>query len=182
MPLKQQTLATVLGCKATRRLSRIGSHNSNWDPIESDDLIELLVDGALANGGTHDALKLRALSRGVRRVVDAKLATALEEGRAREEAARVAAREATAAAAARRAMRIARREALVAKLEGVAEAVLSNVPSIPTLERLHDLEDLYGFEHAIPRHPLPPYRELPLNRVAFKPRLAMLRENIERLA
>ena len=40
---------------------------------------------------------------------------------------------------------------VVAKLEGVAEAVLSNVPSIPTLERLHDLEDLYGFEHAIPR-------------------------------
>ena len=105
MPLKQQTLATVLGCKATRRLSRIGSHNSNWDSIESEDLIQLLVDGALANGGTHDALKLRALSHGVRRVVDAKLATALEEGRARAEAAR----EAADAATARRATRLARR-------------------------------------------------------------------------
>jgi len=182
MPLKQQSLPGSLGCKAARRICRIGSHNLNWDSIEFDNLIELLVDGALANGGTHDALKLRALSRTFRRVVDAKLATALEEGRAREEAARVAAREATAAAAARRATRLARREALVAKLEAMAEAYLSNVPSIPTLERLHDLEDLYGFEHAIPRRPLPPYRELPLNRVAFRPRLALLRENIERLA
>ena len=93
MPLKQQTLATVLGCKATRRLSRIGSHNANWYAIESDDLIELLVDGALANGGTHDAywktlLKLRGLSRAFRRVVNAKLDTLLADFRAKADAAR----------------------------------------------------------------------------------------------
>lgn len=93
MPLKQQTLATVLGCKATRRLSRIGSHNANWYAIESGDLIELLVDGALANGGTHDAywktlLKLRGLSRAFRRVVNAKLDTLLADFRAKADAAR----------------------------------------------------------------------------------------------
>ena len=93
MPLKQQTLATVLGCKATRRLSRIGSHNANWYAIESGDLIELLVDGALANGGTHDAywktlLKLRGLSRAFRRVVNTKLDTLLADFRAKADAAR----------------------------------------------------------------------------------------------
>ena len=179
---KQQTLASVLGCKATHGLSRIGSHNSNWDSIESDDLIELLVDGALVDGGMYDALKLRALSRTFHRVVDAALPTALEEARARAEAEGVAAREAAAAAAARRAMRIARRRSLVFKLEAVAEAIHSNVPSISTLERLQDLEDHYGIEHAVPRRPLPPYRVLPLHRVAFRPRLALLREHIQRLA
>ena len=183
MPLKQQTLATILGCKATRRLSRIGSHNSNWDSIESDDLIELLVDGALANGGTHDALKLRALSHGVRRVLDAKLATALEEGRARAEAARVAAREAADAATARRATRLARRDAAVSKLEAAAEAYLSaNVPSIPTLSRLQDLEAFYNVSHAIPPRPLPPYRELPLSSVRFKDCMELFHQNVKDLA
>eukprot|EP00966_Prymnesium_polylepis_P242437 5606433-Prymnesium_polylepis.1 len=46
MPLKQPTLATSLGRQATRRLSRVGSHNANWYAIESDDVIELLVDGS----------------------------------------------------------------------------------------------------------------------------------------
>lgn len=55
-------------------------------------------------------------------------------------------------------------------------AYLANVPSIPTLERLHDLED------AIPRRPLPSYSELPLNRVRLKARIALLHTNIERLA
>ena len=182
MPLKQQSLPGCLGCKVARRLCRIGSHNSNLDSIEFDNLIELLADGALASGGTRDALKLRALSRTFRRVLDAKLATALDEGRARAEAARVAAREAAAAAAARRVSQRRRRRALVSKLEAVAEAILSNVSSIPTLERLHDLEDFYGIEHAVPRRPLPPYRELPLSRIKFKARLSLLHSNIERLA
>lgn len=179
MPLKQQTLATVLGCKATRRLSRIGSHNSNWDSIESDDLIELLVDGALANGGTHDALKLRALSHGVRRVLDAKLATALEEGRARAEAAR----EAADAATARRATRLARRDAAVSKLEAAAEAYLSaNVPSIPTLSRLQDLEDFYSVSNAIPPRPLPPCKKLPLGLVSFDYCMDLFHQNVKDLA
>jgi hypothetical protein len=155
----------------------------NWDSIEFDNLIELLVDGALANGGTHDALKLRALSRTFRRVVDAKLATALEEGRARAEAARVAAREAADAATARRATRLARRDAAVSKLEAAAEAYLStNVPSIPSLSRLQDLEAFYNVPHAIPPRPLPPYRELPLSSVRFKDHIELFYQNVKDLA
>ena len=360
MPLKQQTLATVLGCKATRRLSRIGSHNANWYAIESGDLIELLVDGALANGGTHDAywktlLKLRGLSRAFRRVVNAKLDTLLADFRAKADAARaewgslewikqmhlarasdptsafwkysvcmhtygyslsiidlllkhncttgfwlhrdellawrfeacvkchrkrnaiatlrsnlvelprlhmalccskccrigvvggsgkgtidmranaivntwphtkalsellgtqkyaryprfwvepipgiqpehtllgasgmaqadvdrLASKEAERVSAAIETRRTARRNAAVAKLEAMAEAYLSNVPSIPTLERLQDLEAFYNVSHAIPPRPLPPYRELPLSSVRFKDCMELFHQNVKDLA
>tara|TARA_B110001452_G_scaffold232059_1_gene209207 strand:- start:324 stop:695 length:372 start_codon:yes stop_codon:yes gene_type:complete len=123
------------------------------------------------------------LSHGVRRVLDAKLATALEEGRARAEAARVAAREAADAATARRATRLARRDAAVSKLEAAAEAYLStNVPSIPTLSRLQDLEAFYNVSHAIPPRPLPPYRELPLSSVRFKDCMELFHQNVKDLA
>ena len=79
MPLKQQALEVSLGCRATRRLSRIGSHNCNWDSIESDDLLELLVDAAMSHRQWRVLLKLRGLSRGFRRVVNAKLDALLAE-------------------------------------------------------------------------------------------------------
>ena len=49
MPLKQQAF-TSLGFLSTRRLSRIGSHNCDWDAFETEDVIELLVGGALNDG------------------------------------------------------------------------------------------------------------------------------------
>ena len=74
------------------------------------------------------------------------------------------------------------RDAAVSKLESAAEAYLSaSVPSIPTLERLHDLEAFYGYPHAIPRRPLPPYRELPLSSVRFEDCMAALYENVKQL-
>eukprot|EP00966_Prymnesium_polylepis_P082767 1916632-Prymnesium_polylepis.1 len=83
-----------------------------------------------------------------------------------------------AAAEARLAKRTARRDAELAKLEAAAEAYLTaNVPSIPTLSRLQDLEDFYGFEHAIPRRPFPPHRKLPLRRVCFEDRMKLFYEN-----
>ena len=87
MPLKQQALEVSLGCRATRRLSRIGSHNCNWDSIESDDVIELLVDAAMSQWSV--LLKLRGLSRGFRRVVNAKLDALLADLRSKADAARV---------------------------------------------------------------------------------------------
>ena len=76
----------------------------------------------------------------------------------------------------------ATRDAAVSKLEAAAEAYLStSVPSIPTLERLHDLEAFYGYPHAIPRRPLPPYRELPLSSVRFEDCMAALYDNVEQL-
>ena len=89
MPLKQPTLATSLGRRATRRISRIGPHNSNWDSIESDDVIELQVDAAMSNGQWSVLLKLRGLSRGFRRVVNAKLDALLADLRSKADAARV---------------------------------------------------------------------------------------------
>ena len=89
MPLKQQSLEVSLGCRATRRLSRIGSHNCNWDSIESDDVIELLVDAAMSNGQWSVLLKLRGLRRGFRRVVNAKLDALLADLRSKADAARV---------------------------------------------------------------------------------------------
>jgi len=87
------------------------------------------------------------------------------------------------AAAEREAARTARRDAEVAKLEATAEAYLSaNVPSIPTLSRLQDLEAFYGMEHAIPTRPLPSHRELPLRCVRFEDRLAMFHDHVEQLA
>jgi lysozyme family protein len=72
------------------------------------------------------------------------------------------------------------RDAALDNLEAVAEAYLSlSVPSIPTLERLHDLEDFYGYSHAIPRRPLTPY--LPLSSVCFEDCMAALHENVEQL-
>ena len=51
------------------------------------------------------------------------------------------------AAAERAAARTAKRDAAVAKLEAAAEAYLSaNVDTIPTLERLQDLEAFFGIE------------------------------------
>ena len=90
MPLKQPTLATYLGRQATRRLSRIGSHNCNWDSIESDDVIELLVDGSPFHDDAYwkTLLKLRGLSRAFRRVVNTKLDTLLADFRAKADAAR----------------------------------------------------------------------------------------------
>ena len=96
----------------------------------------------------------------------------------------VAAKEAAnaTAAAEREAARTATRDAEVAKLEAAAEAYLSaNVPSIPTLSRLQDLEAFYGIEHAIPTRPLPSHRELPLRRVRFETRLAMFHDNVKQL-
>jgi hypothetical protein len=63
-----------------------------------------------------------------------------------------------------------------------AEAYLSaNVPSIPTLSRLQDLEAFYGIQHAIPTRPLPSHRELPLRRVRFEDRMSMLHDHVEQL-
>jgi len=363
MPLKQSTLATSLGCRATRRLSRIGSHNCNWDSIESDDLLELLVDAAMSHRQWRVLLKLRGLSRGFRRVVNAKLDALLADLRSKADAARVetqsaldtrtplgelealpacsayaklldalfrsslveqlikqrrvagfwlvrdellawklgaciccrkqrslqdtfhpmqvltgpvhlrgprrsacapvarfmckpldanvkrakvimdrmppytggknreqtlyetlidlswpakaywvdpvpflpreltlvgasgmtaeeidqavAAKEAedAIAAAAREARRTARRDAAVAKLEAAAEAYLSaNMPSIPTLSRLQDLEAFYNVSHAIPPRPLPPYRELPLSSVRFDYCMDLFHQNVKDLA
>ena len=87
------------------------------------------------------------------------------------------------AAAERAAARTAKRDAAVAKLEAAAEAYLSaNVDTIPTLERLQDLEAFFGIEHAIPPRPLPPHRKLPLHRVRFKDRMTKFFENVELLA
>ena len=78
--------------------------------------------------------------------------------------------------------RTATRDAAVSRLEADAEAHLSvSVPSIPTLERLHDLEAIYGYPHAIPRRPLPPCHELPLSSVRFEACMAALYDNVEKL-
>ena len=76
----------------------------------------------------------------------------------------------------------ATRDAAVSKLEAAAEAYLSaSVPSIPTLEHLHDLEVFNGYPHAIPRRPLPPCHELPLSSVRFEDCMAALYDNVEKL-
>ena len=76
----------------------------------------------------------------------------------------------------------ATRDAAVSRLEAAAEAHLSaSVPSIPTLERLHDLEAFYDYPHAIPRRPLPPCHELPLSSVRFEDCMAALYDNVEKL-
>ena len=76
----------------------------------------------------------------------------------------------------------ATRDAAVSKLETAAEAYLStSVPSIPTLEHLHDLEVFNGYPHAIPRRPLPPCHELPLSSVRFEDCMAALYENVKQL-
>ena len=89
MPLKQQILNS-LGLYATRRICRIGSHNCEWVVIESDDLIELLVDGALNNSDKYwkALLRLRGLSHAFHRVVNAKLDALVAELRAKADAAR----------------------------------------------------------------------------------------------
>jgi hypothetical protein len=91
-----------------------------------------------------------------------------------------------AAAEERSAKRTAKRDAELAKLEASAEAYLSvNVPTIPTLSRLQDLEELYGLEHALPRRPFPPHRKLPLRRVLsvwFVDRMKLFHENVAKLA
>ena len=88
-----------------------------------------------------------------------------------------------AAAEARLAKRTARRDAELVKLEAAAEAHLkAKVPSIPTLSRLQDLEELYGLEHAIPRRPFPPHRKLPLWRVWFVDRMKLFHESVAKLA
>ena len=90
---------------------------------------------------------------------------------------------AAAAAALRDSKRTAKRDAEVAKLEAAAEAYLSSkVPSIATLERLQYLESFYGMEHAVPTHPLPSHRKLPLHRVRFADQMAILYKNAELLA
>ena len=82
------------------------------------------------------------------------------------------------AATERAAARAAKRDA-----EAAAETYLSaNVDTIPTLERLQDLEAFFGIEHAIPPRPLPPHRKLPLHRVRFDDRMAKFFENVELLA
>ena len=83
------------------------------------------------------------------------------------------------AATDRKEKRTAKRDDEVAKLEAVTEAYLSTyVPSIQTLERLHDLEDRYKLEHAIPRRPLPSHRKLPLYLVRFTDRMRVFHQNI----
>ena len=98
----------------------------------------------------------------------------------------VAAEEATKAVAAaeREAERTAKRDAEVAKLEAAAEAYLSaNVPSIPTLSRLQDLEAFYGMGHAIPTRPLPSHRKLPFSQVCiFEIRMRLFRKHVELLS
>ena len=95
----------------------------------------------------------------------------------------IAAAEDAIATAAREARRTARRDAAVAKLEAAAGAYLvTNVPSIPTLSRLQDLEAFYNVPHAIPPHPLPPYNELPLNSVRFDCCMDLFHQNVKDLA
>ena len=61
-----------------------------WDSIESDDVIELLVDGSPFHDDAYwkTLLKLRGLSRAFRRVVNTKLDTLLADFRAKADAAR----------------------------------------------------------------------------------------------
>jgi hypothetical protein len=91
--------------------------------------------------------------------------------------------EAAVAAEARLAKRTARRDAELVKLEAAAGKYLkANVPSIPTLSRLQDLEEFYGFEHAIARRPFPPHHKLPLRRVRFDDRMKIFHEHVAKLA
>jgi len=86
-------------------------------------------------------------------------------------------------AALRKSERTAKRDAEVAKLEAAAETHLcAKVPSIATLEHLQYLESFYGMEHAVPTCPLPSHRKLPLHRVRFADRMAMLQRNADLLA
>ena len=59
MPLKQQTLANSFDRRPTRRLVRIGSHNANWESIESDDIFELLTDAAMKHSYWQSLLTFR---------------------------------------------------------------------------------------------------------------------------
>ena len=87
------------------------------------------------------------------------------------------------AATDRKEKRTAKRDDEVAKLEAAAEAYLSTyVPSVQTLERLHDLEAFYGLEHAIPCRPLPAHRKLPLHRVRLTDRMRVFHENVALLS
>ena len=91
MPYKQQAL-TSLGFHVSRRLNRIDLHNCDWDAFESEDLTELLVDGALMHGDDKywkALLKLRGLSHAFRQVVNAKLDVLLAELRNKAGAVRV---------------------------------------------------------------------------------------------
>jgi hypothetical protein len=86
-----------------------------------------------------------------------------------------------AAAEERLVKRTARRDEALVKLENVAQAYLSaNVPTIPTLARLQDLEELHGLEPSIPRRPFPSHRKLPLWRVRLDC-MTILHENVARL-
>ena len=89
MPLKQQALTSV-GFHMSRRLNRIDLHNCDWDAFDSEDLIELLVEGALKVDDKYwkALLKLRGLSRAFRQVVSAKLDAMLAELRAKADASR----------------------------------------------------------------------------------------------
>jgi hypothetical protein len=103
-------------------------------------------------------------------------------GMAQADVDRLASKEAERVSAAIDARRTARRDVAVAKLEAMAEAYLSNVPSIPTLDRLQDLEAFYNVSHAIPPRPLPPHRELPLSSVRFKDCMSLFHQNVKDLA
>ena len=87
-PLKQQTLTSSFDRRPSRRLIRVGSHNANWDTIESDDLIELLTDAAMTHSYWQSLLTLRQLSRTFRRIVNAKLDTLLAALRSKADEAR----------------------------------------------------------------------------------------------
>ena len=88
MPLKQQTLTSSFDRRPSRRLIRVGSHNANWDTIESDDLIELLTDAAMMHSFWQSLLTLRQLSRTFRRIVNAKLDALLAALRSKADEAR----------------------------------------------------------------------------------------------
>ena len=91
MPLKQQTLTSSFDCRPSRRLVRVGSHNANWDTFESDDFIELLVDGAMHNNNKYwtALLALRGLTKRFRQTVNAKLDQLVSLLRLQAEATRV---------------------------------------------------------------------------------------------
>eukprot|EP00966_Prymnesium_polylepis_P212638 4924826-Prymnesium_polylepis.1 len=90
MPLKQQTLAKSLNCRTTRRITRMGSHNCNWDAVVSEDIMELLVGTAIMDGDRYwTALrKMRSVSKAFYHVVNAKLDALLAELKSKADAAR----------------------------------------------------------------------------------------------
>ena len=89
MPLKQQTLAKSLDCRTTRRITRIGSHNCNWDVV-SEDIMELLVDTTIMDGDKYwtTLRKMRSVSKAFYDVVNTKLDALLAELKSKADAAR----------------------------------------------------------------------------------------------